>query len=199
MTNNEIKEVLKTVSRLVNVMDKAHVKNLLEILTGAQYKENCAPFVYKDRKIAKMLLSDLIRNDHVRDCLTHKCMKQIFAIMGDYEIYPTCKLCGHPIKINTESLDLGQVAFSWDHQLPKSKGGTYDLSNLQPTHKICNNLRGTKPLYSGHYKLKIDIDIDVEVGKNGVCVPGNLRYDVSRIGSCKQSAWPYKQFYQKHR
>ncbi len=202
MTNNEVKETLKTTSRLVNSMDKAHLKDLLKILIDAQCGKDCASFVHIDiRKTVKKLLNDLARTDHVNDCLSRKHMKQIFAIMGDYNVYPVCKLCGQPIKIDTETDQSGQLGFTWDHQIPKSKGGSYDLSNLQPAHKICNNLRGAKPLYSKHYKLKIDINIDVDFEVEGFCdsKSSSPRYNTGGFGLRKQDSWCHKQCRQKQR
>lgn len=200
MTNKEIKETLKTASFLVNTMDKEHARNLLKILLGAQCKNDCASFAFIDiRKTVKKLLSDLIKTDHVNNYLNRKHMKQIFAIMGDYEVYPTCKLCGQTIKITTGTNQSGQMDFSWDHQKPKSKGGSYDLANLQPTHKICNNKRGVKPVYSKHYRLKMKIDIDIEFDLEDLCDSKNPRYRPDRFGLRKQDSWCHKQCCQKHR
>lgn len=200
MTNDEIKENLKTASRLVDTMDKEHVRNLLKILIDAQVKENCASFVHIDiRKTVKKLLNDLAKKDRVNNCLSRKHMKQIFAIMGDYEVYPICKLCGQPIKITTGTNQCGRMDFSWDHQKPKSEGGSYNLANLQPTHKICNNLRGVRPLYSTHYKLKMKLDIDIEFDLDNLCNSKNQKYRSNRFGLRKQDSWCHKQCHQKHR
>lgn len=200
MTNNEIKETLRTASRLVNTMDKEHARNLLKILMDAQCKDNCASFVYIDiRKTVRKLLSDLVKTDHVNNHLSRRQMKRIFAIMGDYEVYPVCKLCGQPIKITTGTNQCEHLDFSWDHQMPKSKGGANDLSNLQPTHKICNNLRGTKPLYSRHYKLKIKINIDVELGMDNIWDSNDTPRHITVCGLRKQDSWCHKQYCHKHR
>lgn len=53
-----------------------------------------------------------------------------------------CYLCGRPIdKLSgTEPLSL-QV----DHVIPVSRGGpVFDLDNLMLTHKICNQIKGSK-------------------------------------------------------
>ncbi len=200
MTNTEIKKALTDVKQLVNRMDKSHAKNLLKILIDAQNKKNCASFFAVDiRKSVKKLLTDLIKSDHVNNYLNRKQMKQIFTIMGDYHFYPVCKLCGQPIKIDTYSLqheNQGQhMAFSWDHIKPKSIGGSYDLANMQPTHKICNNKRGIKPVYrkiaSKHYEIRIDVSIDFE--------SENPRYRPNRFGLRKQDSWCHKQCCQYHR
>ena len=102
MTNNEIKNTLKEASRLINTMDKAHAKDLLKVLMDALCDKNSASFLFIDiRKTVKKLLNDFIKKDHVNNYLTRKHMKQIFMLMGDYNVYPVCKLCGKPIKINS--------------------------------------------------------------------------------------------------
>ena len=200
MTNNEIKDTLKQASRLVNSMDKEHIKSLLKVLVDAQFEKDCESFFYIDvKKTLKKLLSDLVKAEHVSTCLNRKQMKQIFEIMGDYGFQPICKLCGQPIEINSGNQkhkeQLKNMAFSWDHQVPKSKGGSYDLENLQPTHKICNNKRGTKPLYSKHYKIKMKINIDVTVSLD----EQSPRYRPTGFGLRKQDSWCHKQCCQKQR
>jgi len=50
----------------------------------------------------------------------------------------TCWLCGLPIR-------LGQKATA-DHIIPRSRGGAvYNLQNLGPAHKHCNESRGNRP------------------------------------------------------
>ena len=204
MTNNEIKNTLKDACRLVNTMDKAHATDLLKILMDAQCEKNCASFLFIDiRKTVKRLLNELIKKDHISNYLTRKHMKQIFMLMGDYKVYPVCKLCGKPIEICSDNQkhkeQLKNMAFSWDHQIPKSRGGSYDLSNLQPTHKLCNNRRGTKPLYSKHYKLKMKINLDIVFDMNGLCESENLKYRPDRFGLRKQDSWCHKQCCQRQR
>lgn len=202
MTNNEVKDTLKQASRLVNSMDKAHVKDLLLVLVDAQFGKNCASFFNIDiKKTLKKMLSDLIKEEHVSERFNRKQMKRIFEIMGDYKVYPVCKLCGMPIEINSAPMshkeELKGTNFSWDHQVPKSKGGSYDLTNLQPTHKICNNKRGSKPLYSRHYKIKMKMKIDIDIV---VSVDGqNPRYRPTGFGLRKQDSWCHKQCCQKQR
>ncbi len=45
-----------------------------------------------------------------------------------------CWLCGGPI---TDTVSV-------DHVIPRSKGGTDDLHNLRPAHKLCNIRRGNR-------------------------------------------------------
>lgn len=48
----------------------------------------------------------------------------------------TCALCGKEIS-NTQELTL-------DHIIPRSRGGSDKLHNMQPAHKHCNELKGNK-------------------------------------------------------
>ena len=203
MTNTEIRQVLQQAKSIVNSMDKVHVKELLKILLGnARNKNNCALFLFMDiKKTVRKLLSDLIKADHVNNKITRSQLKHIYAVLGDYGHYPTCQLCHKPIKINTESVQHPNqsqpMMFTWDHIKPKSLGGSMDLANLQTTHKICNNLRGTKPLYKRHYKLKIKIDINITALEEERYQ--NPKYRPSRFGLRKQDAWCHKQCCQHHR
>lgn len=49
-----------------------------------------------------------------------------------FEKSKVCAICGKPI----DELD-----FTIDHRIPLSRGGTNDLSNLQPTHESCNHMK----------------------------------------------------------
>lgn len=49
----------------------------------------------------------------------------------------TCHLCGKPIAVGQQSAD---------HKIPRSKGGSDDISNLRPAHRSCNSARQDKPL-----------------------------------------------------
>lgn len=40
-----------------------------------------------------------------------------------------------------------KIDLSIDHIKPKSKGGTWDIENLQLTHKRCNSLKGNNENY----------------------------------------------------
>ncbi|UVK60176.1 HNH endonuclease [Arthrobacter phage Kels] len=49
----------------------------------------------------------------------------------------TCHLCGLPINPGQQSAD---------HLLPRKYGGSNELSNLRPAHRLCNSKRGAKLL-----------------------------------------------------
>jgi 5-methylcytosine-specific restriction endonuclease McrA len=50
---------------------------------------------------------------------------------------PNCRLCNFPILMKS-----GRWGPSIDHITPVSKGGRHTASNVQLTHKICNNHKG---------------------------------------------------------
>lgn len=49
-----------------------------------------------------------------------------------------CALCGEPI---SKGGDKYKGALTADHIIPKSLGGTYAKTNLQPAHLVCNRER----------------------------------------------------------
>lgn len=198
MTKSEIQQTFRNLSKLINTMDKAHIKELLKILTNAQTPDDCAFFLYIDiKKTAKHLVNELSKADNVSKRLTTKQLKQIFALMGDYEVYPTCKLCGQPIKINSQILkDNAQTKqmFTWDHQYPKSLGGQSTLDNMQPAHKICNNKKADKILYQVNYNININVNL-------GMCCPcqdGQRKYRPRHFSFFNPQTWYYRS-HQHHR
>jgi len=59
----------------------------------------------------------------------------------------TCHICGKQIHYTD---------FSIDHGIPISKGGTQDLDNLVPAHKVCNSSKSNKlPIKGGNYDKEI--------------------------------------------
>ena len=193
MTKLEIRQTLHNLSKLINKMDKLHLKELLGILTNnAQAKNDCALFLFIDiKKTVKRLVNELIKSSNVDEKLSTKQVKQIFALMGDYEIYPCCKLCGQPIQIDSQILkDNAQTKhmFTWDHQFPKSLGGQSTLDNMQPAHKICNNKKADKILYSVNYNFNISVNLNL-------CCPfqdGQKRYRPRHFNFFNPNQWLYK-------
>lgn len=55
-----------------------------------------------------------------------------------------CHLCGLPIDLSVPRMEPGGL--SVDHVLPRSRGGTDDLSNLRPAHRRCNVRRQNKTI-----------------------------------------------------
>ncbi len=174
MTDSEIKETLKDLLILTNSMDKEHLKKLLKILCLVLHKQEPeSNFARELRKDIKKAIDVCQKNDQLEFLFTHRHIKEIYKIMGDYEWYPVCKLCGKPIKIagvaHRHSVRYTPGEFTWDHIVPKSMGGLKELSNLQPTHKLCNNLRGNlaPQLENEHYVINITVNfISINNTKN---------------------------------
>ena len=171
MTNNDIKKTLKDIRHITDSMDDSHLDRILKILINAQTSKGCAFFLSVDvRKTVKKMLSDLIRSNQINNLFNRKQIKQIYEILGDYNVYPVCKLCGQPIKIDSyiqQHMDnTDKMAFSWDHMQPKSLGGSYALNNMQPTHKICNNRRGIQPAYNQKIHINIKISLEFDDGQS---------------------------------
>lgn len=53
----------------------------------------------------------------------------------------TCELCKEPIR---KSKNNKNRKLTFDHKLPKSKGGNGDFENLQLAHARCNRKKGNK-------------------------------------------------------
>lgn len=56
-----------------------------------------------------------------------------------------CVICGKPLYLRSE-MKKGPLQSTFEHIIPRSEGGTYAVKNMAVSHKICNELRGNKPL-----------------------------------------------------
>ena len=54
-----------------------------------------------------------------------------------------CKLCGEPVDTAADP-QRDDWAPTLDHIIPRSKGGTHDVSNLRTAHRWCNSVRGDR-------------------------------------------------------
>ena len=61
-------------------------------------------------------------------------LRILYRIAIDNSVYPECPYCRESISSQDE--------LTIDHIVPKSKGGTDDIENLQPMHKLCNCEKG---------------------------------------------------------
>ena len=202
MTSDEIKETLQEILELAKNMDKEHLKKILKILMISQQKNrsDLLPTAGLRNNVNKAI-NDCMKKDHLEKTFTCHQMKQIYQIMGDYGYYPTCKLCGQPVKIDTKtsrnSLRYAPLEFSWDHIYPKSLGGSNDLVNMQVAHKACNNTRGNTLLESEHYVINITVNFMSfnSLQNHDRSKKYNRRYGKLR----KRNSWCCKCNRQKHR
>ena len=65
-------------------------------------------------------------------------------------------------------------------------GGSYALSNMEPTHKICNNKRGTEPVYGRGCGVKFNIEIRIDFEhENPKYRPTRFRTNIQYQCHCK--------------
>lgn len=62
-----------------------------------------------------------------------------------------CCYCG-------KSLTISMFNFTWEHLLPKSKGGNDTFKNKKPCCKTCNNWRGNQTLEQFYRIVKFHLD-----------------------------------------
>lgn len=196
MTDEEIRRVLKDIFVLTNSMDKEHLKTLFQILTGEKEIVFCYPPAL--RKNIQRKITKTVNINHIGYQFNHKQIKQMYALMGDYGHYPVCKLCGKPIYINSQTISnsskkCSHKEFTWDHIYPKSLGGVNDLSNMQPSHKLCNNLKGSN-VKEEHVHYSINIVVNICFDNCADKVVRNKKRNCKKINSAlrKQDFWCHK-------
>lgn len=57
-----------------------------------------------------------------------------------------CHICKKPLNLRAEYNAWDQP--SLDHIIPRSEGGSHKLENLKLAHRMCNSVRGSRPLDS---------------------------------------------------
>lgn len=70
---------------------------------------------------------------HMREYNIYK-LRILYRIAIDNFVYPECPHCRKAIKT--------QEDLTIDHIVPRAKGGTDNIENLQPMHKTCNSNKG---------------------------------------------------------
>lgn len=55
-----------------------------------------------------------------------------------------CHLCGEPMTLVRSGKSSGKRFASFDHEVPKSSGGTAHPSNLKLAHRACNSARNDR-------------------------------------------------------
>lgn len=81
-------------------------------------------------------------------------LKRLYAMLIAHGIYPVCPLCKEPISSIND--------FTWDHIVPRSRGGKDHISNMVPVHAKCNEERGktfVDELFDVEYRFKIDMPV----------------------------------------
>ena len=196
MTNNEIHNILKNLTGLLNTMDQEHLKKLLCVLLGIKEDKDTLDYFPNPRKTVRQMLAGCESEPSLADCFNHKQIKAMYTILGDYNCYPVCQLCGQPIKINSEiskhTKQSMPMVFTWDHIYPKSMGGETTLANLQPAHKICNNHKGsTLPQeHREHYDIVVTINMKINKIQEINCSKSKRKK--KHLGLRKQDMWCHK-------
>jgi 5-methylcytosine-specific restriction endonuclease McrA len=79
-------------------------------------------------------------NTHAKKLIARE--RKVFSAQERRNIIKTygsvCYLCQREINLRT--------LWHIDHVVPFSKGGSDDMENLRPTHKVCNELKGSKSI-----------------------------------------------------
>jgi hypothetical protein len=69
--------------------------------------------------------------------------RKALLLMSGYR--PVCWVCGFGIPLDVHTDD--RAAFSVDHVVPRSEGGSkLGITNLKPAHRFCNNIRNQEHL-----------------------------------------------------
>ena len=196
MTDNDIRKTITNIVGLLNTMDQEHLKKLLCILLNIKEDKETMEYFPHPRKTARQILVGYENTPLLTDSFNHKQLKAMYTILGDYNCYPVCQLCGHPIKIDSEvakhTKQSMPMVFTWDHIYPKSMGGETTLANLQPAHKICNNHKGSIPPeeHREHYSVTVTINIKVNNVEYINC--SKPKHKKKHIGLRKQDTWCHK-------
>ncbi len=128
MTADDVRDLLRTIYLHAETLDKKHVKSLYNMLIAKGVKiprEHC--------KDAGWILGQMV---DCADVLNKQNIKGLYRIAIKYDLAPKCWGCNEPID------DIRD--FSWDHVYPHCCGGSDELYNLVPMHKVCNERKGAQ-------------------------------------------------------
>ena len=166
MSPQDMKGLLRTVGKVSNKMDDKHLQIVQSILISAQRSNRCVFFRFLTLKQSvQYLVNELLKQKNILDLLDKTKTKTLYKILGRYNYFPTCALCGKMIDMSVISENQKRqpddpLSFSWDHKYPKTLGGTTHLSNMQPAHKICNNKKSDALTYDC---MPINIKINIPI------------------------------------
>lgn len=194
MTNDEIKQTLKQVDRILGLMDKEHLNDLLQALLDSKSdQKNLVLSAINARKNIKTLITGYIQTEHLCNQFRPRQIKSIYKIISDYNYYPRCQLCGQPIKVITKGSSGSALEFTWDHIYPKSLGGSGNLVNMQATHKLCNQMKGSNIVDRAHYTVNIIVTINTGVESLANFEQLSKKTSKRKQQLRKQDTWCHKQ------
>ena len=118
---------------------KIYLLDLADKLERDETKQKIKAINYYYRVIEPRKIKEDIKNGTIkrrkRSKANHDNLKMRLEVVELHGII--CHICNKPIHYTD---------FSIDHIIPISKGGTQDLDNLVPAHKVCNSQKGNKIL-----------------------------------------------------
>ena len=103
-------------------MDKRNIKSLITFISKT-CRTTLTPKQAEQLREMQLLKDYDIRN-----------FRKVYRIAIDNCVYPECPYCKQIIRTQEE--------FTVDHIMPRAKGGSDDIENLQPMHKTCNSDKG---------------------------------------------------------
>ncbi|MDE6478179.1 MAG: HNH endonuclease [Alphaproteobacteria bacterium] len=90
------------------------------------------------------------------DKLNKHQVKELYRMMIACGKYPICPACHQPITTMQD--------FSWDHIYPASRGGSHDIRNMQPMHRVCNEAKSDivqEQYFDTEYTITTEVRIEL--------------------------------------
>lgn len=66
----------------------------------------------------------------------------------------SCAICGVPVERSIKDHEDSKY-ITFDHIIPRSKGGNDSMSNLRLAHRLCNMERGNDPILPEEEEMRI--------------------------------------------